>query len=239
MNIAICDDDKEELIRIASIIERYKREHNGTVKYKVFNSSVELVSTMKNGNYKLYFLDIMMPVVNGLELAKEIRDFDSDASIVFLTSSPEFAVESYAVKAKDYILKPVKEDRVFAVIDEHIIDKENTKEGITIKTKKGIFRILFSKLVFIEVVNKHVYFHLSDNSVYEVLGRLSDYEMILLKRTEFMRVHRSYIVNLYQIMELNQKEITTHQGLTIPISRNLYKEVRDSYVKQMFLEEES
>ncbi len=237
MRIAICDDDKEELARISSFLDKYQREHNASLTYKAFHSGVELLSTVRSGDFELYLLDVIMPAVNGVEVAKEIRSFDTEAKIVFLTSSPEFAVASYTVKAMDYILKPVEEGRLFGVLNELMTDSQKPQEGLTVKAKSGITRILFSRLVYVEVVNKQVYFHLSDNSVREITARLSEFEQPLLARPEFMRVHRSYIVNLFQINELTANGLTTHQGNSIPVSRALYKEVRDAYVKQLFWEE--
>ncbi len=237
MRIAICDDDKEELARISSFLDKYQREHNASLTYKAFHSGVELLSTVRSGDFALYLLDVIMPAVNGVEVAKEIRSFDTEAKIVFLTSSPEFAVASYTVKAMDYILKPVEEGRLFGVLNELMTDSQKPQEGLTVKAKSGITRILFSRLVYVEVVNKQVYFHLSDNSVREITARLSEFEQTLLARPEFMRVHRSYIVNLFQINELTANGLTTHQGNSIPVSRALYKEVRDAYVKQLFWEE--
>ena len=237
MRIAICDDDKEELARISSFLDKYQREHNASLTYKAFHSGVELLSTVRSGDFALYLLDVIMPAVNGVEVAKEIRSFDTEAKIVFLTSSPEFAVASYTVKAMDYILKPVEEGRLFGVLNELMTDSQKPQEGLTVKAKSGITRILFSRLVYVEVVNKQVYFHLADNSVREVTARLSEFEQPLLARPEFMRVHRSYIVNLFQINELTANGLTTHQGNSIPVSRALYKEVRDAYVKQLFWEE--
>lgn len=236
MHIAICDDDRDELDSISSCLEKYKQEHHASLTYRTFHSGVELLSTAKSGDYALYLLDVMMPTVNGIEVATEIRSFDVAAKIVFLTSSPEFAVASYTVKAMDYILKPVKEGRLFGVLNELMIDFQKPQEGLTVKSKSGIKRILFSRLVYVEVMNKQVYFHLSDKSIREVTARLSEFEQALLARPEFIRVHRSYIVNLYQIDQLTQSEITTHQGKSIPVSRTLYKQVRDAYVKQLFWE---
>lgn len=238
MHIAICEDNKEDLANILLLLGKYKQEHNAFLTYTTFNSGVDLLSKEKNCIYTLYLLDVIMPIVNGVEVAKEIRSFNPEAKIIFLTSSPEFAVESYSVNATDYILKPVKEDRFFSVLDSLLMDIQKPQEGLTIKTKNSINRILFSRLSYVEVMNKKVYFHLSDNSIRVTTARLSEFENILCTRPEFMIVHRSYIVNLYEIDQLTQNKIITHQGKIIPVSRLLYKEIRDTYVKQMFCEEE-
>jgi len=236
MKIAICDDDLLELNRISSFIYEYRRERNVPLAYKSFQSAIELISYAEKGDFSLILLDIMMPGINGMEAAQEIRAFDNRVKIVFLTSSPEFAVESYTVRAYDYILKPVSKDKVFSVLDAVIADEQIPMEGLTVKTQKGMVRILFSKLAFVEIINKKLYFHMADGNVQEVNSSLTAFEEKLLARSEFVKVHRSYIVNMYHISMLGPKKLVTDSGKVIPISRMLYANVKEAYMKHLFLE---
>ena len=97
-------------------------------------------------------------------------------------------------------------------------------------------RILFSKLGFVEIMHKKLYFHLVDGEIQEVSSSLAAVEDELLARSEFVKVHRSYIVNLWQVGELRPKELITYTGKTVPISRLLYGKVREAYMKHLFLE---
>lgn len=236
MRIAICDDDSRELERIISIIDTYRRESSVQITYKAFQSATELISHVSNGNYSILLLDILMPGLTGMQAAHEIRDFDAGIKIVFLTSSPEFAVESYAVKAYDYVLKPVSKDKLFSILDSVIADEKTPLEGLTVKTQSGMSRILFSRLAFVEIMNKKLYFHLADGSVQEVTSSLVAFEEELLARPEFIKVHRSYIVNFWQVGEFGSRELITLAGKIVPISRLLYGKVRDAYMKHLFLE---
>ncbi len=236
MKIAVCDDDSQELERISALIDTYKRESKVPLTYKTFRSATELISSMGSSDYDILLLDILMPGINGMQAAHEIRAFDAGVKIVFLTSSPEFAVESYAVKAYDYILKPVSKDKLFSILDAVIAEELKPLEGLTVKTQSGITRILFSRLAFVEIMNKKLYFHLADGSVREVSASLASFEEDLLARAEFVKVHRSYIVNLWQVGELGSKELITHAGKTVPISRLLYGKVREAYMRHLFLE---
>lgn len=191
---------------------------------------------MGSGDYDILFLDILMTGINGMQAAYEIRSYDTEVKIVFLTSSPEFAVESYAVKAYDYILKPVSREKLFSVLDAVRVEEQKPLEALTVKTQSGAIRILFSRLAFVEVINKRLYFNLADGSVREVVSSLVGVEDQLLSRPEFVKVHRSYIVNLWQVSELGSKEFITHAGKTVPISRLLYGKVREAYMKHLFLE---
>lgn len=236
MKIAVCDDDSQELERISALIDTYKRESKVPLTYKTFRSATELISSMGSSDYDILLLDILMPGINGMQAAHEIRAFDAGVKIAFLTSSPEFAVESYAVKAYDYILKPVSKDKLFSILDAVIAEELKPLEGLTIKTQSGVARILFSRLAFVEIMNRKLYFHLADGSVREVSASLASFEEELLARAEFVKVHRSYIVNLWQVGELRSKELITHAGKTVPISRLLYGKVREAYMRHLFLE---
>lgn len=194
MKIAVCDDDSQELERISALIDTYKRESKVPLTYKTFRSATELISSMGSSDYDILLLDILMPGINGMQAAHEIRAFDAGVKIVFLTSSPEFAVESYAVKAYDYILKPVSKDKLFSILDAVIAEELKPLEGLTVKTQSGITRILFSRLAFVEIMNKKLYFHLADGSVREVSASLASFEEDLLARAEFVKVHRSYML---------------------------------------------
>ncbi|MEL1136559.1 LytTR family DNA-binding domain-containing protein [Desulfitobacterium sp. THU1] len=236
MKIAVCDDDLQELDRISSLLDTYLKDTKAGLIYKTFHNATELLSTMSISDYDLLLLDILMPGMTGMEAAHEIRGFDTEVKIVFLTSSPEFAVESYAVKSYDYILKPVSKDKLFSILDSVIAEEQKPLEGLTVKTQSGLTRILFSKLAFVEVMNKKLYFNMADGSVREVSSPLVDIEDQLLSRPEFVKVQRSYIVNLWQVAELGAKELITHAGKTVPISRLLYRKVREAYMKHLFLE---
>lgn len=124
MKIAICDDDSQELAKISSFIETYRLKKNVLLTYKTFQSATELVSAMESGAYNILLLDILMPGLNGIQAAHEIREFDGVTKIVFLTSSPEFAVESYQVKAHNYILKPVSKEKLYHMLDELINEEQ-------------------------------------------------------------------------------------------------------------------
>lgn len=235
MKIAICDDDSQELVRISSLLDTYRRERKVPLESKTFQSATELISHVSSGDYDIFLLDIMMPEINGMQAAHEIRSFDAGVKIVFLTASPEFAVESYAVKAYDYILKPVSKDKLFSILDAVIADEQKPLEGLTLKTQSGVVRILFSKLAFVEIMNKKLYFHLADGGIRELSSSLADFEDKLLTRPEFVKVHRSYIVNLWHVAELGPKELITNAGENVPISRLLYAKVREAYMKHLFL----
>lgn len=236
LRLAICDDEISELSRISKLLNRYQEQKSEAFRYDAFSSPLELLESLRKDVYDILLLDVLMPGLSGIETAHEIRKINQTVKIIFLTSSPEFAVESYAVDAYYYLLKPTTETKLFPVLDKLFLNARNEEDSLFIKSASGIIRISFYSLEFLEVMNKKLYFHLTDGSVKEMYGSLSDYEPELLKREEFLKVHRSFIVNMKHTQELQAGTITTASRQIIPISRLLYPKVREIYMNYLFLE---
>jgi len=238
LKIAICDDDIRELARISDLLNQYQKNKGITLRYDVFQSSVELLEAMRRHPYQILILDIMIPGVNGIQAAQEIRDFNDETSIIFLTSSAEFAVESYSVNAYSYLLKPGTADSLYPVLDKLILKAQRKEKTLILTLPDGVTRLPFSRIEFLEVNNKKLLFHLEDGIVREMTGTLSDFEEKLLSRREFVKVHRSYIyiVNMEHINRLSAKDLSTYSNRIVPVSRLLFSQVREKYMDYLFSE---
>ena len=234
MYLAVCDDKKGALDTVSSLLDLWQAERDATVHRRLFQNPVELLEAARQERFTLYLLDVMMPGVDGLETAREIRGFDDAAEIVFLSSSPDFAYESYGVRALNYLLKPVTQDALFSLLDRVRLQEEKNEEALTLKTSSSIIRVPYAHISYVEVIGKHVYFHLTDGNVREVTGALKDFETMLLPRPEFMRVHRSYIVNMLQAEELSSAGLRTFQGENLPVSRLSYPQLQKDYLALLF-----
>lgn len=236
MRIAICDDDPSELIRISELINLYRRDKKVSLTYKTFSEAISLLDEIRCESFDILILDVLMPMVNGMQAAHEIRNFDENIKIIFLTSSPEFAIESYSVEAYTYLLKPITYEGIAPILDRLFLLNRKQHDGLKIKSQSGIAFLLFSKLKYVEVLNKTLYFHLSDGTVKELIAPLATFESKLLSRTEFVRVHRSFIVNMWYIEKLSNEDIILQSGEVIPVSRRIYSQVRETYMKHLFLQ---
>lgn len=236
MRIAVCDDHLKELDNLSKLLNDYREKTRACFNYLTYSDGVALLEDVRKGGFDFLLLDVMMPLVNGMEIAHEIREFDENIKIAFLTSSPEFAVESYSVEAFAYLLKPVTADNLFPVLDKLFLIAQKPEDGLSIKFQNGIANIPFFKLSYVEVMNRMLCFHLTDGSVRKLVAPLSDYEGALLQRPEFIRVHRAFIVNLWQVQELRPADILTYTGDVVPVSRRLYAQVRKAYMDQLFAE---
>lgn len=238
MYIAVCDDQIEELEKVMGLLQAWQTDRRAAVRLRSFRSAGELLDAAQRERFTLYLLDVLMPGVTGMEAAREIRGFDGAADIVFLTTSPGFAYESYGVRALEYLLKPISGKLLFPVLDRLSLREQRPQDGLTLKAGATLVRVPFSQLAYVEVSGKHLYFNLTDGQVREVVGSLKDYEPLLLARPEFMRIHRSYIVNMLQIDELSPAGVHTFSGTSLPVSRLLYAQLQKDYMKLLFAERE-
>ena len=234
MYIAVCDDQAEELESLLKLLRNWQTERNRTVRYKAFRSAAAMLDVAHKEAFTLYLLDVMMPGISGMEAAQEIRTFDAAAEIVFLTSSPGFAYESYGVKAMEYLLKPISSKLLYPILDRLDVREQRPQESLTLKSGGTLIRVPFSQLAFVEVNGKHLYFNLTDGQVREVSGSMKEYEAQLLARPEFARIHRSYIVNLLQVEELGAKGVITFSGKNLPVSRLLLPQLQKDYMQLLF-----
>ena len=234
MYLGICDDKPEDLEAMLSLLDAWQEERGVVLRRKAFQSAVELLEVARQERFTVYLLDVIMPGTDGLEAAREIRCFDDAAEIVFLSTSPGFAYESYQVRALNYLLKPIQRQALFALLDQLRLREEKNAEALTLKTSTTIVRVPYSRISYVEVIGKHLYFHLTDGSVREVAGALKNFESMLLPRPEFMRIHRSYIVNMFQVEELSSSGLRTFQGDSLPVSRLFFPQIQKDYLALLF-----
>ena len=153
---------------------------------------------------------------------------------MFLTSSPEYALESYAVKASNYLLKPLRPELLYRCLDELAEELQQTARCITVKSANAIHRVEAGRIEYIEAQNKHVLFALTDGEQLLAAEPLYTYESQLLLADGFFKCSRSYIVNIYRINSFTSKEIRMQSGYRIPISRSFQKEFEAAYFSALF-----
>lgn len=234
MKLAICDDDTMHQNILTAALDTYRTPAGDHVQYDIYQNGLDLLASMHTRHYDALLLDILMPSFTGIETAKEIRESDKNIPIIFLTTSPEYAVESYRIHAFDYLLKPMEPKTLYETLDKAFSVREATLENsILIQTAKAIYVFSLSQIEFLEVSNHTLLFHLVDGTVQSISGRLSDYEETLLKHPEFLKVHRSYIVNMDLMKAINQKRFISLTGKDVPISRNMIHVIQKRYIEHL------
>ena len=240
IRVALCDDDISILNGIQRFIDRYCRERKQEIVHTAFCSPLELLTEIERDvRFDLLFLDILMPGQNGIETAAEIRGYDNNIKIIFLTSSAEFAVQSYTVEAYFYLLKPLRWEGFSQVMDSALEKCAHEQESSLILRCKGQFtRVELGQLEFCEVIHRTLLFHLTSGKVLESTGSLDELGRKLSPYDCFLRVHRSYIVNLDYVQNISYRAVTMTCLTEIPIPRGKYNEIKDSFLAYAFRNEE-
>ncbi len=233
LQIAVCDDNFNELSNMVRLIDLYRTSKHLSCEYAVFPNGFDLVSALKKGKrFDIYCLDIIMPGFTGIDVAKEIRGFDKTAPVLFFTSSTEFALESYSVKAINYVLKPISKEKLFFTFDEMLeqINAKKDEDAVIVKSNEGIQKILISNLAFAEVIGRNVLYHLRSGKVIECMESFSTVCDNLLKYSCFIKTHRSYILNMQYVETIENRQVTLQTLSSIPVAQGKAREVRQQYL---------
>lgn len=227
------DDEPFALKQIADYISKTPFLELAGQCYNAF----EAMEMMNETNFDLIFVDINMPEMSGMDF---IKTLPKKTNVVFTTAYSQYAVESYKVDAIDYLLKPITYDdflRAAKKAHSHI-NQLNTKdkkpekaEHFFVKADSKIIKIKFADIEFIESQNEYVKIHQTGVQPIMTLMSLKNLQNSLPKE-QFMRVHRSYIVNLQKITTIERNRIIFNGKTIIPVSeqyKNKFKEFLNKY----------
>lgn len=237
LKIAICDDDLLELQKTESIVRNVLCSNQAENTVDTFTSGKELLAHIeKSGGFNLLILDIIMDGLDGIELAARIRERDNNCKIIFLTSSPEYAVASYKVKAFYYLLKGELEEELHKLLQKVIQEGQNDSDkSLMVKEKGKWTSVPLSALQYVDIINHSVCFHLNNNETITSFNTLNAFEDALLSDMHFVKCHKSFIVNMSYVKSITGKDFIMTGGTQIPISRNVYQQVKDQYFDYFFM----
>lgn len=239
LRIAICDDNTEELRRTKSLLYSFM-ELKTEIVYHVqeYCSSVQLLASLKTETpCQLYLLDILMPGQNGIDLGRAIHEANPNALLIYLSSSPDYAMEAFRVYAFQYVLKPVTRDKLFPVLAKALaVLKDLDTDTFLLKTKAGILRLECSQIQYVEYLNHLIEVYMDDGRRYTSLTmrvRFDDIIASLVSLPYFVKPHKSYLINMNYVLTLQEHDFTMRNSILIPISRGNYSSVKKQYIDFM------
>lgn len=233
---AVCDDTPAETAAITELLGRYRTHHTKhQIHIRYYSDGQALLDAMAEGlNFDLYLLDILMPGMDGITLARALRAGKKYAPIVYLTSSAEHAVAAFSVHAFHYLIKPVSETDLFATLDDALATLGSRAEPVsTIHTVNGDCSLALPHIVYVEVTGHVLHYRLADGrTLHSKVLRVPFNEAAadLLSDPRFLRPHQSFLVNANHISRLLPGELVLDDGSRIPISRLRVQEVRRAYM---------
>ncbi len=232
MRIAICDDCREDALYLNSLLMRHE--------VAIFSDTKILLEEIErmSGRYDLYLLDIYMGnSAEGISLAKNLREIDEDASICFVSSSDEFYREAYDLYDVNYLLKPVQETVIKQLIErvQRRISR-NKEQTLTFKFNGQMGSIPYGEILFISSDGHYISIYCKDGHVQECKEKLNEMAE-RLNGEIFVRCHQSFLVNIYQVDNLNGSDLMIGK-YRIPVSRRYHNELKNRYHEILFEEVE-
>ena len=219
MKITILEDSVIESERLKNGIRKYGQQYDWDIEIDEYESGEEYFSKNSEGTTiqaSAFFLDIQMGQMNGIEVAKRLRESGYQGIIVFLTAFREYVFRGYEVRALNYLLKPVKENTLFLCLDE--IAKELSNNTYIYRNKQEIVSIPYADILTFSSRLHYVDILTVDGKCYEQMSTLN--KIIVHLPSEFIRTHRSYIVNMAHIYRITSGTIELSNHLTTQIARS-------------------
>lgn len=224
LSIAICDDDSADLLQEQACLEAYlhaRPELEGQV--FPFPSGQRLLEAVAaRGGFDLYVLDVVMPAMDGIQTGLALRALGDSGELLYLTSSRDYAVDSYEVDAFFYLLKPVEQEKLFRVLDRAVEKlRRRETEGILVRTPHGVQRVLLDRILYVERVKKSMRYYCTDGIVDTTTLRCSFHEAAapLLADQRFTQCGASFVLNLRHIRGVDTQSALLDTGGRVPIPR--------------------
>ena len=231
MKYAICDDQARHAAHLQQLVSCWAEQRGVLMEGKIYpQASALLFDYEQEKDFDLLLLDIEMPGMNGVELAKQIRAQNTAVQIVFVTGYDEYFSDGFDVSALHYLLKPVSEARLFPVLDRAAANLASRQRSVLLATAEADVKVLLSDILYAEAQNVHVLVHTSQE-VFRCRMPLSR----LMEELDdtFLKVHRSYVVNLRHIKKISRTAITLSGGDEVPLSRGMYDAVHAALVRYL------
>ncbi|MGX8833895.1 LytR/AlgR family response regulator transcription factor [Amedibacillus sp. YH-ame6] len=229
IRLCICEDKKEDVKELKKLIKAFGKQHlEYPIEMKVFMSPYDVLEYIQiNGGFDIYLLDILMPGIDGINLARSIRERKETSEIIFLTISREYALDAFQVKASNYLVKPINASEFDAELLSSIQKAQPiTRPSIVLKTKEGFTKINLHDVVLIEGYNHKQICIFSDGRTLETTYTLISLYDKLKNFPFFFMPHRSFIIHLDYITAMTTSHVTILGGRVIPISRNKYNDLK-------------
>lgn len=235
IRVCVCDDDVTIVDRICSVIDSVSKQNNIKTKVDMFYDGATLIENLEKNNsyYDVIFLDIEMKNIDGIETARQLRLRDELAYIIYVTSYENYAIETFAVRPYQFVLKPF-EDKI---IEKHFMDVcekiLSNDESYDFKHRGTYYKVLLKDVKYFESKNRSIHIHMIDGTVYEYYDKLDKVENKLCNaKIDFLRIHKSVLVNSRYIVKKRYDQVELTSGEKLMISQTKRGEINEYYMRK-------
>lgn len=230
MRIGICDDEAAQRELLKKYMQEWAAARRVSLDIVLFVSGESLLFQWEDDQvFDLLALDIEMGNVSGIELAQRLRKNGEDVPILFITGYEQYIAQGYEVSALHYLLKPVQKEKLFSVLD-RLIRAKKTETKLLFPIGDGTLAIYPSDIWYIEADGHQCMLAAADRR-YPLRQSIGEAAKALEGKKEFVRCHRSYLVNLCHVSAVVRLELVMDDHTVIPVSRRLEKQVNEAFIK--------
>ena len=232
LKIALLDDDKTALLISKGAIESFFQEKSIAISLDAFSSPVNFLAMAKEENYRLVFLDIDMPELNGLEVGKQLKDFNPQTDIIYLSQREDLVFDTLVLHPFGFIRKSkIIQDfaNVLELFVNTSLNTQSENKKITISSKTGTISADIDSIMYIEGNKNYQTFYLKDGNVFDARVLMSGLET-KLKDHGFIRVHKGYLINYLFIRQIGTNEVTLTNNKVLPLSNKRKDEIMEEYL---------
>ena len=226
MRIAVCDDEEKFRNQARDMVDKLAGSLDVVV--DAYSDGNQLLAAFDKKPYDVLFLDIEMPAMDGISLAKKLRERSDSIYIVFLTGHVEYALEGYEVNALRYLTKPVQEEKLREVL-RFVMDQNTSKKQLMIKEDGEELLLNIADIIYFEAQNQYVMIYTVDGE-HLIRYNIGDFEE-QLKKDGFFRTHRGYLVSLAKVKKLVKNEVIMEGpdgDISLPVSRTNTKSLKEA-----------
>ena len=229
LKIAICDDEANQIEYLSGVVTTWAKKNRHAIEIKPYSAAKSLLfDYCEEKDFDILLLDIEMPGMSGVELAKAVRKENATVQIVFITGYYEYFSDGFDVSALHYLIKPADERKLMPVLDRAVSNLTYRQRSVLLTSPEGDSKVSLADIEYVESENVHVAVH-TVSGVYR--SRISLAKFAEQLDETFIKVHRSYIVNLKYVKKITRTDITMVSGDLVPISRGMYDEVHAALIK--------
>ena len=227
--IAVCDDCAADVEYLSLLAGDWAEGAGGQAAVKAFPSAEAfLFHYEEERDFDILLLDIEMGALNGVELARKIRQENGTVQIVFITGFPDFMAEGYEVSALHYLMKPVSREKLFQVLDRAAANLTRTEKRLKVVFDRQTDFVPLDQILYVEAQRQYVVVHTAGGSC-RMKASLADTAKELDER--FYRCQRSFLVNLSYVVRIKGNCVVLKNGEKIPISRGAGEEIGKAIIQ--------
>lgn len=230
INILLCDDDKDFLQRISDTVAGQPVPPGASICITKSSNPAEITDRQLS-QYHIMFLDIDMDERSGMDIARRVRELHLDTVIIFVTNYPEFSMEGYEVRAFRYLLKQEMQQKLPLYFRDALPEIPHDKKELRFSVNAEPYRVAYKDILYLESQQRIVVLH-TENPLQggdRFYGKLEDL-VNELEPDGFLRIQKSYLVNMAHIKKLNYDKVALSNGEELPVSQKRYAQIKIQYL---------